>query len=373
MKIIQVVHSFYPRYEGIGNYCYQLSKYLVEKGHQVEVITSKLYEDSPVLEFRDGFTIHRCPYFGVIGTNRLAFILDRILQTKADVIHAHSYIFLTTNQVALAKKLKPRPFLLHLHGGLEVFSSKNFSTNLLFNIKNNIYDHTFGKWTLKSADAIASVSKCDIQTAVKKFGLDKKLLYWVPNAVNLNMFGMCTSKKASMNIVFIGKFVHSKGIDVLVDVIKRILKERNDVIFTLVGKGYLQNLIEDITRSYQGKINLTGEVPHSKIPSILSNATILFLPSYSEGLPTVCLEAFACGVPVVATNVGGVSELVIDGMTGFLFPPGDVERGTQNILKLLDNEFLREKMKQNCRYLVEKNYCWKVAVKKIEKIYNLMV
>ena len=370
MKIIQVAHSFPPRYEGIGNYCYQLSKYLAQRGHQVEVYTSRLHSSLPEYETKDGFTIHRCPYLGVIGTNRLTLILHKILRTEADIIHAHSYIFLTSNQTALAKKIKRRPFLLHLHGGMELFPSRNFSTNLFFQVKNTVYDRTVGRWTIKSADAIASVSRRDIEIAQRLFHIDESTFYWVPNAVDMDMFGRCNSDSDGLNVVFIGKLEFKKGIDVLIGVMNRVLKERSDAVFTIVGQGSLQRQVERAAKTFPKRVRVLGQVPHEKIPDVLSDATVLLLPSYSEGLPTVCLEALACGIPVVASDLGGVPEVVIDGQTGYLFPPGNMKLCAEKVLRLLDNKQTKGRMRQNCRHFVEQFYSWGKVVKKVEKIYE---
>jgi glycosyltransferase involved in cell wall biosynthesis len=368
-----LTHSFPPRYEGIGNYCYYLSKYLTQRGHQVEVLTSRLYRSSSVKENRDGITIHRCPYFGVVGTNRLSFMLNKILRTDADLIHAHSYIFLTSNQVALAKKFKRFPFLLHLHGGFDLFTSQYFKTNLMFKIKKWLYDPTIGRWTINSADIIASVSKRDINQAKNQFNINENIFRWVPNAVDINTFRMGSFENNCLNVVFIGKLEYKKGIDLLISVMNHTLSEYDNLVFTIVGKGSLESKIEAVAKKYPKRIKILGQIPHSFIPNILSSATILLMPSYSEGLPTVCLEALASGIPVVASNIGGIPEIIINGKTGYLFPPGNEKICIDNVLKLLENKPLRKRMRQTCRQLIENFYSWEIVVKKLEKIYESMI
>lgn len=167
MKIIQVNPYFEPYIGGSEWYCQQLSKHLAERGHEVHVLTSMLDKNAPFNEEKDGFHIHRYSCAGIIWKcNPATFIMHRLMKAKPDVIHAHSYIFLTSNQVALTKKLIGTPFLLHLHGGVDCASPTNdFSTRLKFHVKKKLYDSTFGKWTVQTADAVASVSKRDMKLA----------------------------------------------------------------------------------------------------------------------------------------------------------------------------------------------------------------
>ncbi|GAG97565.1 unnamed protein product, partial [marine sediment metagenome] len=150
-----------------------------------------------------------------------------------------------------------------------------------------------------------------------------------------------------------------------------ILEERDDVTFTIVGDGSLRNHVEN--NFYNDQIKVLGRVPHNKIPEIISNSTILTLPSYMEGSPTVCLEALASEIPVVASDVGGTSEIVIEKETGFLVPSGDTKLFAKRIMTLLDNESLRKRMGKNGKKLIEKHYTWDKVVKKTVKIYKRLL
>lgn len=371
MKIIQVNPYFYPHVGGSEWYCYQLSRHLAERGHEVHVFTSRLDKNIPVLEERDGFYIHRyyCP--GIIwNTNPATFIMHDLIRAKADIIHAHSYIFLTSNQVALSKKFNDIPFLLHLHGTIASPALLNTaSTNLLFQVKNRIYDQTIGKWTVEAANRLASVSKADIENATKLWDLDSNKTHWIPNAIDINLFNG-NNHNDNLNVIFIGRLETPKGVHTFIEVAGIILGERDDVTFTIVGDGSLRNYVEN--NDFNGRIKVLGRVPHSQIPNILSNSSVLVLPSNSEGLPTVCLEALASEVPVVASGAGGTSEIVIEKETGFLIPIGNSKTFVNRIMNLLDDEKSRRKMGRNGRRLVEKYYTWDKVVEKTEKIYKLI-
>ena len=89
--------------------------------------------------------------------------------------------------------------------------------------------------------------------------------------------------------------------------------------FIIIGDGSLRHYIETVKEKTNKNIKILGQVSPEFIPDILSTASVLVLPSYMEGLPTVCLEALACGVPVVASNVGGMPEIIRDGETVIYF------------------------------------------------------
>ncbi len=368
MKIVHVATNFYPHIGGIENFCYGLSKKLAERGYDVEIITSRLDKNWPSIEEKEGFKIIRCPSLGnLLNVNPLTFIINKLIKAKPDVIHTHSHMYFTSNQVALLKRFNNVPNLLHLHGNIDYSLPKNdFKTYLFFQIKNKIYDRTLGKWTVQGADKIASVSKIDMKNAIRLWNLDSDKVCWVPNAIDINSFKGNKSND-NLNVVFIGRLEPWKGVHTFIEAARMLLKVRDDVTFTLVGDGSLRNYVENISND---RIKVLGQVPYNQIPNILSNASVLVLPSYMEGLPTVILEALASEVPVVASNIGGIPEIVIDNETGFLFPTGNTKIFANRIMNLLDDENARNKMGRNGLDLVKKFYTWDKVVTRTEKIYS---
>ena len=372
MKILQVSAYFYPHIGGSEKYCYGLSKELADRGHEVHVLTSKLIRKSKFNEKIDGFYVHRYPSAGVIWkSNPATFIIPELKRSDADVIHSHSYIFLTSFQASLVRRfLNKSPHLLHLHGGIDVTSPPNdYSTRIKLLIKQAIYDKTIGNFTVKNADALASVSRRDMDLAEKIWGVNRDNLFWVPNALDPNEFNN-DGYKDSLNVVFIGRLEAWKGLSILSKVAEIIGKERNDVKFIVIGDGSMRNYIE-MEASRLGNIDVLGFVRRETIKSVLSNASVFVLPSYCmEGLPTVCLEAMSSGVPIVASRVGGVPEVVIDKETGYLFPPGDSKLCADRLLRILADEPLRNRMGRHGRRLVEQFYTWERVVEKVERIYE---
>ena len=121
------------------------------------------------------------------------------------------------------------------------------------------------------------------------------------------------------------------------------------------------------------KIQFFGHVEPQKIPAYLAAADIFVRPSRSEGLGSSFLEAMAAGLPVVGTNVGGITDFLKDGETGLLTRPEDPKDLAQKIQRLLDDAGLRQKLGENGRNLVEKNYSWERVAGQMDEIFKKLL
>jgi glycosyltransferase involved in cell wall biosynthesis len=122
-----------------------------------------------------------------------------------------------------------------------------------------------------------------------------------------------------------------------------------------------------------GNCIFVGAKKYDEIPVWMSAADILVLPSYSEGLPNVVMEALSCGTPAIVTDVGGCPEVVKDGETGFVVPVGDVEALTDKIEYLLDNEDMREMMGKLGREDMSERYGRKNVINKLKGVYESLI
>jgi glycosyltransferase involved in cell wall biosynthesis len=168
---------------------------------------------------------------------------------------------------------------------------------------------------------------------------------------------------------YIGRLSEEKGVLNFVKAIPEILKERNDLEFLIGGDGQLRDEIEKYLdeKDLNDKVKLTGWIPHDELPEYLNELKLLVLPSYTEGLPNIMLEAMACGTPVLATPVGAIPDVIKDGETGFIMENNSPECIAKNVIRALNHPNL-EKIAENGRELVEKEFTYEAAVERYKEI-----
>jgi glycosyltransferase involved in cell wall biosynthesis len=156
--------------------------------------------------------------------------------------------------------------------------------------------------------------------------------------VDFNEYQMGEDIELRDNVVgYIGRLSEEKGILNFVQAIPKVIGERNDVTFLIVGEGNLEATINAFVGAHalSSTVALTGWIPHSELPPYLTRLKLLVLPSYTEGLPNIILESMACGTPVLATSVGSIPDLIKDQETGFLMHDNTPTHLAQDVLKVL--------------------------------------
>jgi glycosyltransferase involved in cell wall biosynthesis len=186
---------------------------------------------------------------------------------------------------------------------------------------------------VKMADAFVAISR-DIRNELTSLGVDEKRIWEIPNGVDTGHFHPVdgASKRQLRQqiglpegwmVIYAGRLAPEKGIDVLIDAWPRVVRQRPDAQLTLVGAGSdlgdLCNRVESL--GIERSVHFVGEC--SDVAPLLQAADAFVLPSKTEGLPVSLLEAMACGLPVVATQVGGSRQVLEDGVTGGLVPPNE--------------------------------------------------
>jgi colanic acid/amylovoran biosynthesis glycosyltransferase len=159
-------------------------------------------------------------------------------------------------------------------------------------------------------------------------------------------------------LLYTGRLSAAKGLPILFEALQKVVPHHADLILTLVGDGpdriALEALAADLKLSPY--LNFVGYQSQDAVCQYLHNSDIFVLPSFSEGLPVALMEALAAGVPVVTTTVAGISELVEDGVNGYLVPPGAVEPLAKRLIQLLEDADLRQRMGQAGRIKVEQEF-----------------
>jgi glycosyltransferase involved in cell wall biosynthesis len=171
-------------------------------------------------------------------------------------------------------------------------------------------------------------------------------------------------------VAFVGRLDRQKNPLLLLRAAARVLRDAPETVFAFAGKGPL----ETRCRAEADRLNISASVRwlgwQSDIRPLLATMDLLALPSCWEGMPNVILEAMACGKPAVATNVGGCAELIVEGETGFLAPPGDEAALAERILRLLRDPALRRRLGAAARERVKREFSLSAMVRGNESLYE---
>lgn len=169
---------------------------------------------------------------------------------------------------------------------------------------------------------------------------------------------------------FVGQLDERKGLGVLLSAFKIILQKMPETRLLLAGEGPLREMIESEVREYgwQKHVVLTGFV--NDVAAIMRAIDVLLLPSYWEGFGIVLIEAMACGRPVITTNISSMPEIVDEGVTGYLIPPGDEQALAQRALALLHDAALRRRMGEAAQRRVAENFSHEVMIDRLERLFE---
>jgi len=195
------------------------------------------------------------------------------------------------------------------------------------------------------------------------------------NSVDTSIFSsqIYKSKKSveSNNVIFIGRLSKKKGIYDLLEAIPLVIKRKPSTMFILCGKGD----IEDCKKICKEKgindhVEFLGWIDGQNKIDVICSADVFVLPSYFEALPNAIIEAMAAGLPIISTNVGGIPDIIQDGVNGFLVQPGDIQAIADRILKLLADKALREKIGERNSMKAKSTFDVNVVIEQLCQIYH---
>jgi glycosyltransferase involved in cell wall biosynthesis len=209
-------------------------------------------------------------------------------------------------------------------------------------------------------------------------GLPVSKIRVIPNGVDVTAFADAARAdlshfgipRGARTLLFVGRLDPQKDPFVLLAATKDLLRQHSDLHLLLVGDGPLGEPL----RAWVAKENLAERIHfagrRNDVPSILRASEIFILPSLWEGLPNVVLEAMAAGVPVVATRVEGIGDLLIDDRTGRVVPPESSDALGEAISHLLADPEQAHRLAHNAQVFVRDNFAWNEIVENYEKLYG---
>ena len=228
---------------------------------------------------------------------------------------------------------------------------------------------------LRLADAVFTSSRTSAQWCARQYGLDVATAPVIHTGVDVNLFQPLAAPKAAQpTVIFVGKIVHNKGVEDLVDAACDVATEFPGLRVHMLGPGddrLVAKLRERAdTSGHPGLLEFAGFVPRTELPVHLARAHVFAAPSLYEGGPGfVYLEAMACGLPVIACAGSGAAEVVIPGENGLLTPPGDVDALAAALHQLLVDAALRTTLGEQARRYVLAEADSRVCIRRLESFY----
>jgi N-acetyl-alpha-D-glucosaminyl L-malate synthase BshA len=365
----------YASVGGSGVVATELAHALADRGHDVHVISS-----DPPFRWQPGirglsfervvvppYPLFREPQYLLALTNTIARVAE---EHRLDIVHAHYAVPHATaaylaDQMLATSVAAPRT-VTTLHGTdiTLIGSDPSYRRAVAFSIERS-HGVTAVSHSLK-ADTIAALGiEHDIRV-IPNF-LDCGEWRRRPDAGLRER--LCPPGRFEAVVIHVSNFRPVKRVDLALEVFRRIRRHVR-ARFVLVGDGPVRDDIERVIRDYDldDDVMMAGE--QQDLVAWLSASDLFLLPSAQESFGLAALEAMACEVPVVASNVGGLPEIVEDGVTGFVCPPEDVEAMADRGVALLTDRALRASITQAAAEMVRTRYCTDLIVPLYEEAYR---
>lgn len=361
----------YPSVGGSGVVATELGKALAEKGHEVHFITSSIpfrletcctntyFHEVEVNQY----SVFRYPPYDIALASKMAEIAIR---EELDLLHVH-YAIPHAISAFLAKEMvgDQLKVVTTLHGtDITILGYDPSLSNMI-------------RFGIEKSDIVTAVSN-DLAWETKQLLGTTKDVKTVYNFIDPNTYYRKPAPHLRENlhinenekvIVHISNFRKVKRVPDVIKVFHRIQQEM-DAVLLFIGEGpelsVAITLAEEL--GIKEKIKLLGN--QKNVADLLSICDLKLLLSEKESFGLVLLEAMACGVPVIGTDVGGIPEVIEHGKTGYVCPMGDIEKISQNALKVLHNEELQKYFSENAIERVQKIFHQEKIVSQYEKIYE---
>jgi glycosyltransferase involved in cell wall biosynthesis/trans-aconitate methyltransferase len=390
---ITVLTSSYPRFSGDGTapFVQSICEQLAQQGHEVEVVAP----DDPLVQPMDsaGVKLHRFGYiwprrWQIMGHARSLnaggrlrigaylllpfFLLAAFIQTMrvarrqgAEIIHVH-WVLPNGLAGALVAKLLRIPLVVSLHGS-DIYVA---SRRRLFGAVAGCVFHQA---------AAATACSNELRDAAITLGASEQRTHLLPWGADPVIFQSRAREKGQepLKIASLGRMVPKKGFNHLLEAWAQIAEQFPRARLRIGGDGPLLETLRKEIRSLgiDGQTDLPGSIPWDQVPDFLAAADLFVLPSMRDragnidGLPTVLLEAMSCGLPVVASDLGGIPLVIENGANGYLVPPGDVDALAQRLHTLLNNKQERERLGRAARTSVVDSFNWENVARSLAKIF----
>jgi glycosyltransferase involved in cell wall biosynthesis len=387
VRIIQACVRYPPAKGGAETHVHALSTRLKQRGHDVVVYTSDLDTEFPMARLGgphaevDGVPVRRFKATSLPG--RLHWVrapsMKALYRERADIIHAHSYSYQHTHFAAKAALRLGAPFVFtpHFHPPASATGGGGRDK------QRALYDRFLGRKVFAAASLVVAVSTPELEW-MRPLIPPGTATVVIPNGVELKRFagegdGRGFRERHSVvgpMLLFTGRLAVNKRLEHVIELMPALLKEFPGLVFCVVGEDHgmlaeYKALCEKL--GVQAHVRFIGHVSPEELVEAYRACDAFVLPSEYEAFGIVLLEAMACGKAVVATRVGGVSDIVTDRQTGLLVPYGDPAALARALTSVLGDRMLARELGGAARRAVGERFDWDSVVRQVEQQYTLLL
>jgi N-acetyl-alpha-D-glucosaminyl L-malate synthase BshA len=361
----------YPTYGGSGVVATELGQELAACGHDVHFITYappiRMNPNDPRIHFHQAAVVSYPLFDHSPYTLSLAVKMLEVFEAESlDILHVHYAIPHSVSGLLARQMAAPRrlPFITTLHG-----------TDITL-VGNNPSFLPITRYSIEQSDGVTSISHYLCRRTVEEFGI-KRPIEVIPNFVNCDLY--CRHPNPQLRaewapdgepiLMHLSNFRPLKRILDAIEIFA-LVREKMPAKLVMIGDGPDRVPAEELarTRGVEKDVLFLGQ--QNGVREKLGQADLFLLPSKLESFGLAALEAMACEVPVIATNAGGIPEVIEHGVDGYLVEPGDVQQAGRYAIELLSRADRGREMGRLARIHARKNYCANDVIPMYERYYE---
>jgi glycosyltransferase involved in cell wall biosynthesis len=372
MNVAQVSHLYRPSIGGIENYSYRLANSLRESGHSVSVVTTdaSLANDRSPLSVETDVTY--CETTATVLRNPFSIELyQTVRRSMADVYHLHSPWYLSTLESVLALPAGT-PVVMTIHGFQPIRS-------LAARVLDAAYG-PFAQYVLDTVDRTIVLGRSEKERLLNEFDVSPADVSVIPNGIRPSEHDVSASAvervhneygidPSTPTVLYVSRLVPLKNPRVLVDAVSKGLPDV-EMDALLVGNGE-RSYVSDLRDRADDRVRFLANLPFEDLQALYHAADVFVMPSRSEGLPTVVLEAMNAELPIVTTPVGALADVIDHRDHGWVLPSPPTARALVRAIRFyVEHPTERRATGERNRAYVRTAFDWENVARDIESVYE---
>jgi glycogen(starch) synthase len=383
VKILMVSWEYPPVViGGLGRHVHHLSTALAAAGHDVVVLSRRPSDTDPSThpssdELSEGVRVVAAahdPHEFSFGEDMMAWTMAMghamtraglALDFVPDVVHAHDWL-VAHPAIALAE-FYDVPLVSTIHATEAGRHSGWVSGRISRQV------HAVESWLCRESDSLITCSSSMREEITELFGPGLGETTVIRNGIDAAHWPFAARRRRSgpPELLYVGRLEYEKGVHDAIAALPRVRRTHPGTTLTIAGDGTQQDWLLECARRHRvlKATRFVGKVDHDELLTLLHRADAAVLPSHYEPFGLAALEAAAAGTPLATSNVGGLSEAVIDGVTGASFPPRDVAKLTATVRAVLDDPTGAQRRARTARERLTADFDWRTVAEETAQVY----